>query len=162
MRYLSMTRPEREALWTALTSMPRFLRERFEALSPQEAVMAGPDGGFSPVEQCWHLADLEREGFGERIRRLLAETDPHLPDFDGARLARERAYRDRSLPEGLRLFEVARTANLATLRSLDAAQWSRQGTQEGVGAVALCDLPHMMAEHDEAHRAEIAAWQPRA
>ena len=45
------------------------------------------------------------------------------------------------------------------LRSLDAAQWSRAGTQEGVGRVALCDIPTMMAEHDDSHRAQIAAWR---
>ena len=44
-------------------------------------------GPFALVEQVWHLADLEREGFGERIRRLIAEEDPFLPDFDGAHLA---------------------------------------------------------------------------
>jgi hypothetical protein len=157
MKYLLMTRPDREALWRSLETMPAFLAERFAALSAEEARGPGPEGGFSAVEQCWHLADLEREGFGARIRRLLADTDPYLPDFDGARVARERNYRARSLPQGIEEFRQARAANLALLRSLDAAQWSRAGTQEGVGRVALCDLPHMMAEHDTSHRAEIDA-----
>ena len=150
-----MTRPDRQALWSSLDAMPAFLAERFAPLSAEEARVPGPDGGFSAVEQCWHLADLEREGFGARIRRLLAEENPYLADFDGARLARERDYRARSLPEGIRLFREARATNLALLGSLDAAQWSRAGTQEGVGRVALCDIPLMMAEHDESHRAEI-------
>jgi hypothetical protein len=47
---------------------------------------------------------------------------------------------------------------LALLRSLNTAQWSQGGTQEGLGRVALCDIPHMMGEHDETRRAEIAAW----
>ena len=55
-------------------------------------------------------------------------------------------------------FREARAVNLGLLRSLEAAQWSRAGTQEGVGRVALCDMPHVMAEHDDAHRAEIDAW----
>jgi len=158
MKYLMMTRADRETLWRSLDAMPGFLAERFAPLSAREAVRPGPDGAFSPVEQCWHLADLEREAFGARIRRLLADTDPYLADFDGARVARERDYRARSLAEGIRQFGEARAANLALLRSLDAAQWSRAGTQEGVGRVALCDMPHMMAEHDDAHRAEIEAW----
>ena len=53
------------------------------------------------------------------------------------------------------------TANLALLRSLEPTQWSRAGTQEGVGRVAVCDIPHMMAEHDESHRAEISAGRRR-
>ena len=162
MKYLMMTRPDREALWRSLAAMPAFLAERFAPLSAEEARVPGPDGGFSAVEQCWHLADLEREGFGARIRRLLADTDPYLPDFDGARVAREGNYRARSLPQGIEEFRRARADNLALLRSLDAAQWSRAGTQEGVGRVALCDIPHMMAEHDDTHRTEIDAWRGQA
>lgn len=158
MKYLRLGRDERKAVMDGLEAMPAFLAERFAALSADEAARPGPDGGFSPVEQCWHLADLEREGFAARIRRLLDEEDPFLPDFDGARLARERQYRSRSLPEGLASFRSGREANLAVLRSVEREQWMRAGTQEGVGRVALCDLPSMMAEHDEAHRQEIEAW----
>ena len=141
-----------------LETMPSFLRLRLGALSPREATAPGPGDRFSPVEQCWHLADLEEEGFGSRIRRLLVESDPYLPDFDGARLAEERRYRARSLPQGLEAFERARAANLAVLRSVSAGQWGRSGRQEGVGLVALSDVPHMMEEHDAAHRAEIEEW----
>ena len=158
MRYLRQTRDERAALMDRLRAMPDFLAERFASLSADEAARPGPGDAFSPVEQCWHLADLEREGFGARIRKLLEEEDPFLPDFDGARLARERQYRSRSLQEGLATFRSGREANLAALRSVEREQWTRAGTQEGVGRVALCDLPSMMAEHDEAHLAEIEAW----
>jgi hypothetical protein len=161
MRYLAMTRTERAGLWSGLETMPAFLAEQFGSLPAEQATVPGPDGAFSPVEQCWHLADLEREGFGVRIRRLLSDDDPHLPDFDGARIARERQYKTRSIGDGLRAFREARAHNLAVLRALEADQWLRGGTQEGVGRVALCDLPHMMAEHDDSHRAEIAAWSGR-
>jgi hypothetical protein len=160
-KYLLLTPPERAGLWSTLETMPAFVAEQFASLAAEQARVPGPDGTFSPVEQCWHLAELEREGFGERIRRLLSDDDPYLPDFDGARLARERSYATRSLGDGLRAFRQARAHNLAVLRAVDGAQWSRAGTQEGVGRVALCDLPSMMAEHDAAHRAEIAAWNAR-
>ena len=158
MRYLRLSSGERTALMAALQAMPDFLAERFGSLSTEDATRPGHDDAFSPVEQCWHLADLEREGFGARIRRLLEEEDPFLPDFDGARLARERQYRSRSIEEGLAAFRRERGANLAALRSVEREQWTRAGTQEGVGRVALCDLPSMMSEHDDAHRAEIEAW----
>jgi len=101
-----------------LDAMPKHLSERFASLPVGEAAVSGPGGGFSPVEQCWHLADLEREGFGVRLRRLY----------------------------------------LALIRSIASADWSRSGTQEGVGKIMLCDMPHMMAQHDASHRAEIEAW----
>jgi len=34
----------------------------------------------------------------------------------------------------------------------------REGVQEGVGPVALCDIPSMMDQHDESHRTEIESW----
>jgi hypothetical protein len=158
MKYLRLDRGERQALMAGLQEMADFLAARFAALRADEAARGGPDQTFSPVEQAWHLADLEREGFGARIRRLLEEDEPFLPDFDGARLARERDYRSRSVGEGLAAFRAQREANLSLLREITAEQWLRAGTQEGVGRVALCDLPAMMAEHDAGHRAEIEAW----
>jgi len=150
---------DRIALLAELESMPAFLDAAFDGLSAAEAATPGPDDAFAPVAQCWHLADLEREGYAVRIRRLQREHAPHLPDFDGARIARERDYASRSLAAGLAAFREARGANVATLRALDAAAWTRSGTQDGVGPITLCDVPAMMAEHDAAHRAEIRAWQ---
>ena len=112
-------------------------------------------GGFALVEHAWHLADLEREGYGERIRRLLAEERPHLPDFDGGRLARERDYLSRDIAEGMASFAAARAANLRAMRALRSSDWERAGTQEGVGRVTLADIPRLMAEHDASHRREI-------
>jgi hypothetical protein len=158
MKYLMLSSSGREELLARLEAMPTLLEEVFQSLSPAEAATEGPSRTFSPVEQCWHLADLEREGFGLRIQRLLEEEEPLLADFDGSRLARERRYRRRSLREGLVAFDRARRANLALLRSLSVNRWSRSGTQEGVGRLMLCDLPEMMAQHDNAHRGEIEEW----
>jgi hypothetical protein len=162
MQSLADPRAEREALFAELRAMPRFLADRFAALSAEVARRGGPEGTFSPVEQCWHLADLEAEGFGARIRRLLGEERPFLPDFDGARLARERSYAAKSLGEGLEAFRAARQSNLALLQAVPEDGWSRKGVQEGVGEVTLADLPRLMCEHDASHKAEIKAWGPSA
>jgi hypothetical protein len=147
-----------EALLVELSGMPGFLAARLGSLGPEEAARAGRAGAFSPVEQCWHLADLEREGYAVRIRRLLHESEPLLPDFDGARLAEERQYRRKTLAGGLRAFGKARRSNIAALRALDPVDWSRRGSQEGIGGIRMSDLPRMMAEHDRAHKAEIDTW----
>jgi hypothetical protein len=147
-----------KALLANLGTMPEYLAERFSGLTADEALRPGPAHTFSPVEQCWHLADLEREGFGERMRRLRAEEKPTLPDFDGETIARERNYRAKSLAEALAAFRRARAENLAFIATIDSAEWNRDGVQDGVGPVALCDIPVMMSEHDAAHRAEIEAW----
>ncbi|MGE5047914.1 MAG: DinB family protein [Deltaproteobacteria bacterium] len=140
-------------LFDELSRMPALL-SRVAEVFPEAAVRAR-SGSFALVEHVWHLADLEREGFGARIARLLAETDPWLPDFDGERTARERRYLQLDLAEGVAAFAAARAANMKTLRGVDAGQWSRPGRQEGVGAVLLSELPRRMREHDLAHLGEI-------
>lgn len=158
MKTLTMTKADLDALYDGLAHMPDFLADTFGALSTTEAASALSAETFSPVEHCWHLADLEREGFAVRIQRLLNETHPSLADFDGGRIAAERQYKRKSLAAGLAAFRQARLENLALLGALQADDWKRQGEQEGVGIVALCDVPALMAAHDAAHRAEINEW----
>src|SRR5438445_66202 len=139
---------DRAALLDTLAEMPAWLARNARAAGGDDAARRAPEGAFSLVEQAWHLADLEREGYGERIRRLRGEERPRLPDFDGARVARERAYRTRPLGSALEAFAAARALNLALLRSLDESEWTREGQQDGLGPVRLMDVPRMMAEHD--------------
>jgi len=122
-----------------LETMPELLRSAGAKLGGTGARLPPPGGGFCLVEQAWHLADLEREGFGTRIARLLVDDDPVLPDFDGARTAVERDYKSKSLEEGIAAFAAARRANVARLRSLAPPAWERSGTQEEVGRVRLAD-----------------------
>jgi len=149
-----MTKTLAETL-QALATMPAFLEEMAARFTAESARRPGADDAFSFVQNVWHLADLEREGYGERIARLCAEDHPALPDFDGARVARERDYQSRSVAEGLAAFAAARRANLERLARLSGAAWERAGTQEGVGPLTVRDVPAMMLEHDTGHRAEI-------
>jgi len=121
-----------------------------------DALVRVRSGPFALVEHLWHLGDLEREGFGERIRRILAEEDPFLPDFDGERIAREREYVKLPLPPALAAFASARDETLRLLRSVSGKQWARAGRQEGVGIVTLADLPRRILDHDLAHLNELA------
>ena len=159
MQYTRLAETDRAQLRAALARMPGELSALFGALSANDARERRAGQAFSPVEQAWHLADLEHEGFGRRIERLLHEDRPALADFDGDAIAVERDYRRRSLRDGLAAFAAARAANLARLAQLSAADWSRSGTQEGVGEVALCDMPVFMSQHDGSHRAEIEIWR---
>ncbi len=159
MQYTRLSAASRSELMSALARMPQWLREICAGLPADLAATPGPAGAFSPLEQVWHLADLEREGFGLRIRRLQQEHNPQLADFDGTRIARERNYHALSLNEGLRAFATARAENLATLAAVPAADWARAGMQEGVGPVSLCDMPVFLHQHDVSHVAEIHEWR---
>ncbi|HTR03069.1 MAG TPA: DinB family protein [Thermoanaerobaculia bacterium] len=151
-----MTRRDLETLLLTLESTPALLQQAAASFSPRQARVRPCKGGFSFVENVWHLADLEREGYGARISRILSDENPALENFDGEKVARERAYQDKDVARGIAAFTRARHANLAALRAAAGAQWDRSGSQEGVGRVTLADLPRMMAEHDRAHGDEIA------
>jgi hypothetical protein len=146
-------RPE---LLDRLRAMPALLRDVAAALGGA-AHRRPAAGGFAFVEHAWHLADLEREGYGTRIGRLLTETAPALPDFDGDRVAREREYLHGDPALALQVFARARARNLERLAALDDAALARRGTQEGVGEITLARVPRMMAAHDAGHVEELAA-----
>ena len=157
MQHMRFPPKGQQQLLDNLASMLWFLAERFGALSEDDARLRDGDV-FSPVEQVWHLADLEREGFGVRIERLLNEDHALLPDFDGAEAAQRRNYRRKSLRDGMRAFARARQDNIEALARITPSEWTRRGVQQGVGPVSLGDIPIMMLEHDAGHRAEIIAW----
>jgi len=121
-----------------------------------DALVRVRSGPFALVEHAWHIADLEREGFGERVRRLIAEEDPFLPDFDGERVAREREYLMADLAPAIAAFTAAREQTLRSLRAVSGGQWARSGRQEGVGTITLAEVPRRILDHDVAHLNEIA------
>src|SRR4051812_47502352 len=97
-------------LLDTLSATPALLA-RVVAHVPQELVRTR-SGPFALVEHLWHVGDLEVEGFGERIRRLLAEDDPCLADFEGERIARERRYLTLPLQPAIAAFASAREENV--------------------------------------------------
>ena len=152
-----MNRREFETLLLTLESTPALMEHAADGISAACARRRPAGGGFSLLDNVWHLADLEREGFGVRIRRILAEETPALGNFDGDRVARERNYQLRDLEAGLFAFAEARRENLELLRSVAGLQWLRSGLQENVGAITLADVARHMAEHDRSHTSDVAA-----
>lgn len=115
------------------------------------------DDEFSALEQVCHLRDIEREGYSLRIRKIVTESQPALPDIDGSRLARERSYNSQNFAAALEDFSLARNENIALVRGLSSDQLERSGVLEGVGEITLERLLMLMREHDQAHREELRA-----
>jgi len=159
MKYLQLSTVDRSRLFFDLSQMPDFMEKSFSGLAMESLLKNGPDGEFSPVEQVWHLADLEEEGFFLRIMALLDGTAGNLSDFDGDRVAAERDYKTLSFPAGLEKFRQARDRNIRIFRVLDETKWSNKGHLEGVGDITLCDMPAFLYQHDSAHKTEIENWK---
>jgi hypothetical protein len=110
---------------------------------------------FSITEHICHLRDLEKEGYLVRIRKILAEDHPQLPDFDGGRIAEERDYNRQDAVHALREFTAAREETIEILGLLRATQWEKTGNLSGVGSVNLKELAQLMIKHDETHLQEL-------
>ena len=139
-----------------LAAFPATLKDAVAAAGSQVRVRAS-DGGFALVEHLCHLADLESEGYGARIERLLSDERPVWDDFDGAAIATARNYLEQDPDAAYQRFVSARHANLARLQAATADDWNKKGTHRGIGDVSLHDVAEMMVEHDRSHAAEIAA-----
>ena len=153
-----MTMPAISArsLLDRLTVSPVRLRVLLTSLSELALRSAPPGGGFAPIEDAWHLRDVEAEGHFLRIRRILAEERPVLASIDGEKLARERHYLQRELGTALDEFAQFREASVGLLGPLVEGAWLRTAIFED-RVLNLRELVTAMAEHDESHLAALAA-----
>src|SRR5258706_14056291 len=110
---------------------------------------------FSALENVWHLRDIEAQGFLVRIRRLLSEEKPYLPDVDGARLASEGRYNERDLEAGIESVRAARYASLAAVEAAGADRLGAEGELENVGPITLRQLLGRMVDHDKGHVGQL-------
>jgi hypothetical protein len=149
-----------QATLEALADFPRRLEAHFASVPPELRRWAPPSWHgipserLTPVEQVWHVRDIEIDGYCERFRRTLTEAHPLLPDLDGEALARERRYADRDPMQALREFSAARAENVALLRSLDAQAFESTAAFEGM-PVTLRTLVHTLCSHDLQHLAGL-------
>lgn len=140
-----------------LATFPADVRRLIESAPVDLLRTRAANGGFALIENAWHLADLEAEGYGVRLRRLLKEASPSLPDFQGDAVAADRDYLHLPLAPALERFEHARAENMALIHAASDEDRQRSGEQEGVGTVTFARVVEMMAEHDASHAAELAA-----
>ncbi len=148
------------ALIAALEPMPEALQRRLTGLTDAQLRLKPAPGVFSVLEGVWHLRDIEVEGYSLRLRRLLREEQPRLPDLDGSRLALERRYNQQPLLPALNSFITARRGNLELLRTVDEAQLGRHGHLDSVGHITLGRLLELWAEHDRGHIKELDELLP--
>jgi hypothetical protein len=85
----------------------------------------GP-GEWAIIEVVGHLANTEERALG-RVRRMLAEDNPHLEPFDQEALAVQRRYLDLDLQQELARLEQLRGEHLGLLGAMDVQDWERAG-----------------------------------
>ena len=156
-----MTEQEFQDVVSFLEETPESIRQLTAAFANQELRWKPAGDEFSALEQVCHLRDLEREGYAARIKKLLTENQPMLPDFDGGRLARERDYNTQDFASAWQAFALARAENVRVMKSLSPDELNRGGVLDGVGAITLEKLLLLMREHDQSHLRELSDLRER-
>jgi hypothetical protein len=150
-----MREQEFRELMEFLEETPEAVRQLTVELSERDLKWKPSEDELSVLEQVCHLRDLELEGYGVRIRKIMTETRPSLPDFEGGRIARERDYNSQDFETALQAFTRARKENACSAETLSSDQLNLSGILEGIGEVTLARLLQLMREHDRSHRAEL-------
>ena len=115
-----------------------------------------PSEHFGPIEQLFHVRDIEREGYHVRFERTLREDRPVLADIDSYALAAERGYAgDGDAKAALMEFRVARARTVELLSKLHPEDLARTAVFEGVGPVSVRGLMHYLCSHDQQHLAGL-------
>jgi len=148
----------------ALADFPQLLRAHYAAIPEGFAHWAPaawegiPSERFTPLEQALHVRDIERLGYHVRLERTRDEENPLLADIDSYELAAQRGYATAvgdDAAHALADFAAARAQTVAMLAALTPAQLTRPATFEGLGAVTLRGLVHLLCSHDQQHLAGL-------
>src|SRR5438270_12519236 len=106
-----------ESLINDYAGGPQALREAVRGMT-REQILARPVAGkWSTLEVVCHIADFEIVG-ADRIKRVIAEEKPTLPDGDEKRFAARLSYHQRDLEEELHLIRAVRAQVTRILRTL--------------------------------------------
>lgn len=146
----------------ALAAFPQQLAAHYAAIPAGFAHWAPPSWEgipserFAPIEQLFHVRDIETTGYHTRFRRTLDEDRPTLADIDSYALAAERGYATASdAQQALDDFRAARAQTVVLLSQLQRADFARAAVFEGYGPVTVRGLMHYLCSHDQQHLAGL-------
>lgn len=129
---------------------PAILGYAVANLSPeQERARPGP-GAWSINELVAHLADTDLV-YAERMKRVIAEDNPMLQNFDETAWSDRLGYNLGTVEEGVSLIAANRRWMLPILRRCSQADFARAGVHSERGRVTLAELLATVTHHVDHH-----------
>jgi hypothetical protein len=129
---------------------PQVLRKAVAGMSQEQLIARPIPGKWSTLEVICHLADFEIV-FADRIKRVIAESEPTLFGGDPDAFAARLAYHDRQAAEELLLIETIRSQVARILRSLGPQDFQRRGVHSESGPLTLETLVQRITGHIPHH-----------
>jgi len=144
-----VARVSEDDILPALRSQVDALDLLLDRVTPERETYAYAEGKWSIRELLGHLIDGERV-FGYRALCIARGETQNLPGFDENAYMPNSTYASISLEDLLSEFRLVRLSNIAMLRNLDEAAWTRTGTANGA-PVSVRALAYIMVGHVRHH-----------
>ncbi len=135
---------------------PDLLRSAVEGMTDDELDAHPIPGTWSTRQVVCHIADFEIV-YADRIKRVIAEQEPHFYGGDPDVFAAGLAYERRSLNGELAVIEAVRQHVATILRTLSAEHFQRKGIHSESGLVSLETLVRNITSHIPHHVRYIEA-----
>jgi hypothetical protein len=129
---------------------PQLLRETVKGMTRDQLQARPIAGKWSTLEVVCHIADFEIVT-ADRIKRVIAEERPILPDGDENLFAKGLVYHSRELEEELQVIGSIRAQVSRILRTLKEADFDRIGNHTAAGPLTLAKLVERGANHIRHH-----------
>jgi DinB superfamily len=149
------TEPEVSAI-EVLESTPGTLRALLGSLPESATTQAGPEG-WSPRDVLAHLISVQPPALVERIRLMVENDDPPVPNVDEDAVLASSGLRDRPVSELLDRFERERRDAMTWLKGLPPEAFAKGGQHSVAGRITAADQLNHFAYHDLAHTRQIVS-----
>jgi DinB family protein len=140
--------PEEDIL-PAMRSQVDALDVLLDGVTPDRETYRYAEGKWSIREIVGHLIDGERT-FGYRVLCIARGDTQNLPGFDQDQYMLTAPFDRIDLEDLLSEFRLVRLSNMAMLRTLDEAAWTRMGTAND-SPVSVRALVYVMVGHVRHH-----------
>jgi len=134
---------------------PEELRRAVDAMTDEQLRARPVAGRWSTHEVVCHLADFEPI-YADRMKRVIAETEPTFFGGDPDLFAASLAYDQRETATELDLIAAVRRQMARILRSLSEEDFTRIGNHSEDGPVTLAVLLQRITDHIPHHVAFVA------
>ncbi|HEY2414299.1 MAG TPA: DinB family protein [Pirellulaceae bacterium] len=129
---------------------PQLLRDVMKGMTREQMLARPVAGKWSTLEVVCHIADFEIVT-ADRIKRVIAEERPTLPDGDENLFAKGLVYHSRELEDELQVIGSIRAQVSRILRTLKEADFDRIGNHSAAGPLTLAQLVERGANHIRHH-----------
>ncbi|WP_339908452.1 DinB family protein [Symmachiella dynata] len=129
---------------------PEILRETVAGMTAEQLDAVPIPGKWSTRQVICHIADFETV-YADRMKRVIAESEPTFFGGDPDTFAAHLAYGQREVGNEIQLIESVRGQMTRILRTLSSKDFRREGIHSENGQVSLGLLLEGITEHIPHH-----------